>query len=216
MQTTMALAHRLQKDFSIMPKVWNYVFPPSESTLSSLVEMAQQMDFAVFVLGPDDMVVKSPTANPEGKGAQVEGEAWTTRDNVIFELGLLIGTLGKERCFAVLPATRRLKYSQEMHHLHLLTDYLGTNYCTYIATKEPGLDPLDAVFGACQEIGGQIERQGPRQINAFQALFGCRKQAVVVYPSITAKTEGIYTTEHHGGPLRQGERITLTSFNVAV
>jgi Predicted nucleotide-binding protein containing TIR-like domain len=203
MQTTMALAHRLQKDFSIVPKVWTYVFPPTESTLSSLIEMSNEMDFAVFVFGPDDMVVKSPTANPEGKGAAVEGETWTTRDNVIFELGLLIGTLGKERCFAVLPAERRLKYSHEMHRLHLLTDYLGTNYCTYIATKEPGLDPLDAVFAACQEIGGQIERQGPREVNAFQALFGCRKQAVVVYPDITASTEGIYTTEHHGGTLTE-------------
>ena len=68
-----------------------------------------------------------------------------------------------------------------------------------MATKEPGLDPLDAVFAACQEIGNQIEKLGPRPINAFQALFGSRKQAVVVYPNIRAKTEGIYTTEYHGG-----------------
>ena len=194
MRTTTALAHRLQKEFGIIPKVWTYVFPPTESTLSSLVDMSKQMDFAVFVLGPDDLIMKSPTGNPQGKGEPVEGETWTSRDNVIFEMGLLIGTLGKERCFAVIPETPRLRYSDNPLHLHLFTDYLGTNYCTYMATKEPGLDPLNAVFAACQEIGNQFEKLGPRPINAFQALFGSRKQAVVVYPNIRAKTEGIYTT----------------------
>ena len=51
MRTTKALAHRLQRDFGIIPKVWTYMFPPTESTLSSLVDMSRQMDFAVFVLG---------------------------------------------------------------------------------------------------------------------------------------------------------------------
>ncbi|MFI5387490.1 MAG: TIR domain-containing protein [Fimbriimonadales bacterium] len=201
MRTSKAMAHRLQKDFGIIPKVWTYVFPPTESTLSSLVDMSRQMDFAVFVLGPDDLIMKSPTANPQGKGEPVEGETWTARDNVIFEMGLLIGTLGKERCFAVLPETRRPLYSNDRRRLHILTDYLGTTYCTYMATKEPGLDPLDAVFAACQEIGSQIEKLGPRPINAFRALFGSKTEAVVVYPHITAKTAGIYTTEHHGGSL---------------
>jgi len=199
MRTTTAVAHRLQKDFNIIPKVWTYVFPPTESTLSSLVDMSKEMDFAIFVLGPDDLIKKSQTGNPQGKGEPVEGETWTPRDNVIFEMGLLIGTLGKERCFAVIPETPRLRYSDNRLHLHLFTDYLGTNYCTYMATKEPGLDPLDAVFAACQEIGNQIEKHGPRPDNAFRALFGSKTQAVVVYPHIKAETKGIYTIEHHGG-----------------
>jgi len=197
MRITRALAHRLQKDFGIIPKVWTYAFPPSESTLNSLIVMSQDMDFAVFVLGPDDQIMKSPTDNPEGKGEPVEGETWAPRDNVIFEMGLLIGTLTKERCFTVLPQIPRLLYSDNRRRLHLLTDYLGTNYCTYIATKEPDLDPLDAVFAACQEIGNQIDKLGPREINAFRALFGTKK-AVVVYPHITAKTDGVSTTVHKG------------------
>ena len=199
MRTTMALAHRLQKDIGVIPRVWTYVFPPTESTLSSLITMSREMDFAVFVLGPDDLVLKRPTSNPQGKGAAVEGEIWTTRDNVIFEMGLLIGTLGKERCFAVLPDTPRTGESEKQRRLHLLTDYLGTNYCTYIASKEPGLDPLDTVFAACQEIGGQIQRLGSKAINAFQALFGFKQEAIVVYPHITAETNGIITNVHRGG-----------------
>lgn len=201
MRTIRALAHRLQQDFRIVPKVWTYVFPPTESTLNSLVDMSKQMDFAVFVLGPDDLIIKSPTGNPQGKGELVEGEIWAPRDNVIFEMGLLIGTLGKERCFAVLPEIPRLVYSERARRLHLLTDYLGTNYCTYIATKEPGLDLLDAVFAACQEIGNQIEKLGQRPKNAFRALFGSKTQAVVVYPHTIAKTSEIYTAEHRGGSL---------------
>jgi len=201
MGTTRALAHRLQKDFGVIPKEWTYAFPPADSTLDSLIAMSRQMDFAVLVLGPDDLVMKSPTGNPEGKGVAVEGTTWIPRDNVIFEMGLLIGTLGKERCFAVIPEFPRLVYSDNRRHLHLLTDYLGTTYCTYMATNEPGLEPLDAVFAACQEIGNQIEKLGPRPINALRALFGSKKEAVVVYPHIIAKTAEIYTIEHYGGSL---------------
>ena len=44
-----------------------------------------------------------------------------------------------------------------------------------------------------------MEQLGPRPINAFRALFGRKKQAVVVYPHITADTKGIRTTEHNAG-----------------
>lgn len=198
MATTYALALRLQKDFKVVSRVWTYAFPPTESTLSSLVAISQEMDFAVFVFGPDDLVVKQATSNPEGKGVVVEGKKWTTRDNVIFEMGLLIGALGKERCFAVLPDGPRSVGSEDQRRLHLFTDYLGINYCTYIASKEPGLDPLDTVFAACQEIGGQIRKHGPRAINAFRALFGRGREAIVVYPHITANTGGLVTIVHRG------------------
>jgi hypothetical protein len=199
MRTTTALAHRLQKDFGVIPRVWTYVFPATENTLSSLVAVAQEVDFAIFVLGPDDLLLKNPTGNAAGKGGPAEGEKWTTRDNVVFEMGLLIGTLGMDRCFAVLPEQPRHLFAESQRQLHIFTDYAGTNFCTYIATKEAGLDPLDAVFAACQEIGQQVERLGPRPINAFRALFGPKKQAVVVYPHITAETKGIRTTEHNAG-----------------
>ena len=111
-----------------------------------------------------------------GKGVSVSGETRTTRDNVIFELGLMMGTLGRERCFALLPAPH--------DNLHILTDYLGMNYCTYIATKESGISSMDAVFGAAQEIGQRIKELLPRQENALKAFLGSQRQAVVVYPHI--------------------------------
>ena len=52
MRTTTALAHRLQKEFGVIPRVWTYVFPPTENTLSSLVAVAQEVDFAAFSWDP--------------------------------------------------------------------------------------------------------------------------------------------------------------------
>jgi hypothetical protein len=72
------------------PSLWNHsVFRPGQGTLDALVEKAREVDFAALVLTPDDLIVKA-------------GEATATaRDNVLFEAGLFMGTLGPERTFLV-------------------------------------------------------------------------------------------------------------------
>jgi hypoxanthine phosphoribosyltransferase len=58
-----------------------------QSVLEMLVDERYKYDFAVMVLAPDDQISK-------------RGEShYVSRDNVIFELGLFIGRLGRERTF---------------------------------------------------------------------------------------------------------------------
>ena len=66
--------------------VWDQgVFPLSEGTLPALDAVADQSDFAVVVLTPDDVTPK-------------RGQAYDVpRDNVLFELGFLMGCIGVER-----------------------------------------------------------------------------------------------------------------------
>lgn len=71
-------------------KVWDQgVFGLSESSLEALERHAGEVDFAVFVLTPDDLLTK------RGDSGEVP------RDNVLFEAGLFIGRLGRHRAFLV-------------------------------------------------------------------------------------------------------------------
>ena len=72
--------------------VWNQnVFRPTAPYLDSLVQATDDYDFACFICGPDDVM----------KIGAVEAHA--PRDNVIFELGLFIGAVGRDSCFVVHP-----------------------------------------------------------------------------------------------------------------
>ena len=60
------------------------IFQPSYGYLESLVKALDQADFAILILTPDDTT------------ASREQELNSPRDNVIFELGLFIGRLGRQ------------------------------------------------------------------------------------------------------------------------
>lgn len=69
-------------------KSWNKdVFSPSESNIEALVEQAKSCDFAILVLTPDDWV--------KSRGKM----KIAPRDNVIFELGLFMGAIGRNRTY---------------------------------------------------------------------------------------------------------------------
>jgi hypothetical protein len=79
------------------PTLWDQnSFELSKSTLESLVEKAHAVDFAALVLTPDDLVTRRGDERP------------AARDNVLFEAGLFMGTLGRERTFLVSSKDREL------------------------------------------------------------------------------------------------------------
>jgi predicted nucleotide-binding protein len=73
-------------DFDV--KVWDEeIFSFSASYIESLEKELEHADFAVVILTADD------SGNVRRKKVNLP------RDNVVFELGLFIGRLGRERCF---------------------------------------------------------------------------------------------------------------------
>ena len=73
---------------------WTTSFNPGTTTLERLVELAHEVDFAVFAFAQDDWTTTSPPAsNPTGSGQA------SPRDNVVFEAGLFGGVLGMRRTF---------------------------------------------------------------------------------------------------------------------
>jgi len=115
------------------------IFDLSQSYLESLVQALDLADFAILILTPDDLTLsrKKNSAAP--------------RDNVIFELGLFMGRLGRERSFFVFDRSQNLK---------LPTDLLGIAAATYRPHHDGNFQA--ALGPACAEIRKIITSLGRR------------------------------------------------------
>jgi predicted nucleotide-binding protein len=133
------------------PVIWSQgVFGLSGGTLEALVHAGDKFDFAVFVLTPDDLVVKR----------RARGNA--PRDNVLFELGLFMGQIGRERTFFVHCQT---------DNILLPSDLAGVTAATYLPPSEPQFLHA-AVSGACTPILAAIRTLGSRRIEQVKGAGG--------------------------------------------
>src|SRR6202008_1723905 len=115
------------------------VFNPSENTVDDLLRALQGSDFGIFVFSPDDLL------HLRGDEVQV------TRDNVVLELGIFLGRLGRQRCFILAP--------RDIPDLHLPTALAGVKPANYDSARMD--NDVAAVGTACNEIRRQIEKWGP-------------------------------------------------------
>lgn len=130
-------------DHQTEPTVWKNGFSLSQNTIDTLINISDSVDFAVFVFTPDDLI----TIRNQDKHI--------TRDNVIFELGLFTGTLGKERCFIVKPREKEL---------HLPSDLLGLTPADYNGDRSDG-NIEAAINNPCTLIKNEINKLGLRSEN---------------------------------------------------
>jgi tetratricopeptide (TPR) repeat protein len=128
--------------------VWDQgVFELSQTTIESLVAALDKSDFAVFVFSPDD-ITKIRTKKFQ-----------TVRDNVIFELGMFIGKLGRHRSFIIMP---------DKPAFHIPTDLLGVTAGKYDTSRTDG--SYQAATGpVCHQIRTQIRKLGLLQTMSNEA-----------------------------------------------
>lgn len=139
------LAARLDNYGSVETKIWTQgVFDIGTHVLDGLIQQASTADFAILVLSPDDAV----------ESREVRSQA--PRDNVIFELGLFIGALGKDRTYMVQPDGAPLK---------LPSDLAGITQARYNPARSDG-DLSSALNAAAISIRDQIRKTGPRETNS--------------------------------------------------
>jgi hypothetical protein len=110
--------------------VWDQEDWLGKSTLEHLMDILKDYDFAILVLQPDDMV--------EIKGEQMIA----ARDNVLFELGLFMGRLGREKVFIVLQG----KKDSENLKMRIPSDLLGINFAMYSADSEADLEATCSII----------------------------------------------------------------------
>lgn len=137
LDTAYAIQNNLHHDADVT--IWSQgAFSPSIAPIDSLTEILTACDFAIFVFSPDDETrVRGVSSN-------------SVRDNVIFELGLFIGKLGKRRCFIVLP---------DNANLHIPTDLTGVTPVTYSGERDRN-EIIAALGPACHAMRTSIKRQG--------------------------------------------------------
>jgi hypothetical protein len=131
--------HHLQDEAEVT--IWNEglgIFKLGNSYLESLINSLDTFDFAVLVLTPDDLVT-SRDLSSQGP-----------RDNVMFELGLFMGRLGRSRTFVIYDSDQGVK---------IPSDLSGISIATFHSNRVDG--NLTAALGpACHVIRKTIRNSG--------------------------------------------------------
>jgi len=120
---------------SAQVRVWNEgVFGLNQGFLETLLKQLEEYDFAVFVLASDDLTSSGDESRP------------SPRDNVLFESGLFMGVLGRDRVFLVYDDAVRLK---------IPSDLAGVTLASYDGSRM-AQEPEAAVRAASRKINDAV------------------------------------------------------------
>jgi predicted nucleotide-binding protein len=131
---------KVLKPDPVVVKPWTKgVFGASQSTIESLEKLLPQTDFAILILTADD---KLRTRRQEYRAP---------RDNVIFELGLFIGAIGRRRTFMLVEKEPLLRLPPDLH---------GVTYLPLEAKSRSSLQK--SIAQAVSQVRERVSEIGPR------------------------------------------------------
>ena len=136
--TLRILLHDVLRDDAVLTP-WTVAFDLSAAYIESLEKAADEADFAVVVATPDDFTI------------QRNKQSAAPRDNVVFEIGFFMGSLGRERCFIVNDESRDVK---------LPSDLLGVQTASFRRSTDRNL--REALDASSLSIGNRIMELGMR------------------------------------------------------
>jgi len=176
-----AIQQNLDDDAEVT--VWKQgIFELTKTSVESLIKALDKSDFAVFVFAPNDALRLR-----QKKYAAV-------RDNVVFELGLFMGKLGRQRTFIVVP--------KASEHLRIPTDLTGVALGRFEPNRKD--KNLEAALGPfCSTVRVQIRRRGTRgrpitklesrpksDLVLIKADYGIQGQRIDVIKQLNAAIKG--------------------------
>jgi hypothetical protein len=169
-----AIQQNLDADAEIT--VWDQnVFRLTKNTLESLFEQLTSSKFAIFVFSPDDIVHINGKTLP------------TVRDNIILELGLFMGRLGRDHTFIVTPQKGKLRIPSDLFGISVghynpsrqdrnLQAALGP-FCHNVRLE---LQKLGFGGKARSAIAQPPKRSAKRRLQIIEALYGFKDHRVNV------------------------------------
>jgi hypothetical protein len=156
-----AVEYQLQHD--VETTIWNEgFFQLGSATLETLVNSLERFDFAILILTPDDFIVSQdvPSRSP--------------RDNVMFELGLFMGYLGRSRTFILYDHEAQIK---------LPSDLAGVTAAVFDSSRrEPNL--IASVSPACTLLRETIKKLGAFDNQGVQRLKKATDQVEAVSDTV--------------------------------
>ncbi len=159
------------------PTIWDQdVFIPTASTLEGLEQIAKDFDFAVFILTPDDVRAS------RGKSAAVP------RDNLIFELGLFIGAIGRGRVWFLAPDQQELALPSDLLGVTQLRykERMDHNYRAAVRTPGTVIRDLMAKLGVRRHSPSgevsfwhSIPDRHSQGVDVRKLIAGCSRRVVI-------------------------------------
>jgi parallel beta-helix repeat protein len=136
LKLTKKLGAELGRSGKVAVLPWTEAFHPGNGTLEDLAKRLDEVDFAAFLLLPDDEVRMRDRTHD------------VPRDNVVFELGLFMGKLNRHRTFALVEDPG----ADEERRVQLLSDLAGTTYVPFTRSD---------MSAATRKLIEKIEEHGP-------------------------------------------------------
>jgi hypothetical protein len=164
------------------PVVWseNNVWEPNRSTFDNLLRLANHFDFGVFVATADDLTLTNDNLVIE------------PRDNVILEMALFLGAMGRYKSFLLVEKGIKLP-----------SDFNGIYMPRFEKTDE------DSLKGACQEFADQVVEHYEL---GHLSLYPTTALAIGYYKNFVA---GLVESIQSAEPLEYGE-TNFTGFKLKV
>jgi hypothetical protein len=193
----LAIAKEIRRGLSDVADVllWDNAFDAGTWLLGGILGRAQQSDFGIFVIREDDT-------------ADIKGTKYTTvRDNVLFEAGVFMGTLGPDRTILLWPSARA--------RLRLPTDLEGLIRETYTPSQSP--QTKTDIKSALVSIRRRVESLGPALRSGYNEI-AALKQALherdVDFNDGTC--EGLLEIVQHAARSRKRQWFSVTSVETLI
>jgi predicted nucleotide-binding protein len=124
------------REAPVVMHLWHEdVFQASDTSIESLVDATGSIDFAALILTADDVTFSRRQKLP------------SPRDNVVFELGLFIGAIGRKRVLILKPRAVDIK---------IPSDLFGVTCIPYASRGK------DSIHNVCARVEKIIFKMGPR------------------------------------------------------
>ena len=124
------------------------VFKGMSYPMESLEKQLSAIDFAVFLFSPDDLATIR------------DHHYFIPRDNLLFELGLFWGKIGRDRVFCLIPEqVPKIRQEKNIGGYRIPTDLAGLTTLTYENRSDGNFQA--AVNVACRQIIKRIQQLGP-------------------------------------------------------
>lgn len=140
---------------------WTGISEPSNFFISDLLKTAKEVDYAVFILSPDDIT--------ESRNI-IEA---SPRDNIIFEAGLFMGAIGREKVFLLRPKDIEVKQPSDLFGINVLFYSQPNTTQNQLPTIKEWRNSLEPVTIRLEEA---IQRMETERIKFNQSGFQKRQE----------------------------------------